>query len=50
MTEFQDFIETKNNVTEQTKKNYRTQYKSIVSILGKHILEANEQEIINAVS
>ena len=49
MTEFQDFIETKNNVTEQTKKNYRTQYKSIVSILGKPILEATEQEIINAV-
>lgn len=49
MTEFQDFIETKNNVTEQTKKNYRTQYKSIVSILGKSILEATEQEIINAI-
>jgi hypothetical protein len=49
MTEFQDFIESKNNVTEQTKKNYRTQYKSIVSILGKPILEASEQEIINAI-
>jgi len=47
--EFNEFILSKTNVTEQTKKNYRTQYKSIVSILGKPILNANESEIINAV-
>ena len=50
MTEIEDFILSKSNVTEQTKKNYRTQYKSIVSILGKPILNADESEIINAVS
>ena len=49
MTEIDNFILSKTNVTEQTKKNYRTQYKSIVSILGKPILTANENEIINAV-
>lgn len=49
MTEIDNFILSKTNVTEQTKKNYRNQYKSIVSILGKPILNANESEIINAV-
>ena len=49
MTEIDNFILSKTNVTEQTKRNYRTQYKSIVSILGKPILDANESEIINAV-
>lgn len=49
MTEIDNFILSKTNVTEQTKKNYRTQYKSIVSILGKPILDANESEIITAV-
>jgi hypothetical protein len=49
MTEFQEFIESKNNVTEQTKKNYRNQYKSIINILGKPILVSSEEEIINAV-
>ena len=49
MTEFQEFIESKNNVTEQTKKNYRNQYKSIINILGKSILVSSEEEIINAV-
>jgi ribosomal protein S24E len=49
MTEIDNFILSKTNVTEQTKRNYRTQYKSIVSILGKPILSASEEEIINAV-
>ena len=49
MTEIDNFILSKTNVTEQTKRNYRNQYKSIVSILGKSILNANESEIINAV-
>ena len=47
--EFQDLIETKNNLTQQTKKNYKNQYKSIVNVLGKPILEASDDEIINAI-
>jgi hypothetical protein len=49
MTEIDNFIESKNNVTEQTKKNYRNQYKSIVSILGKTILKSSDDEIIYAI-
>jgi ribosomal protein S24E len=49
MTEIDNFILSKTNVTDQTKRNYRNQYKSIVSILGKPILNASESEIINAV-
>ena len=49
MTEIDNFILSKTNVTEQTKKNYRNQYKSIVNILGKPILKSSESEIINAI-
>jgi hypothetical protein len=49
MTEIDNFILSKTNVTEQTKRNYRNQYKSIVSILGKPILSSSETEIISAV-
>jgi hypothetical protein len=47
--EFEEFIQSKNNISNQTKLNYRNQYKSIVSILGKPILKASEEEIINAI-
>ena len=47
--EFDEFIQSKNNITNQTKKNYRNQYKSIVNVLGKQILESSDEEIINAI-
>lgn len=49
MTELDEFILSKTNVSEQTKKNYKSQYKSIVNILGKTILGSDEEEIIEAV-
>jgi len=49
MTELEEFILTKSQNTEQTKKNYRTQYKSIRALLDKDINSSTQQEILDAV-
>jgi hypothetical protein len=49
MTEIEEFILTKSQNTEQTKKNYRTQYKSIRALLDNDINKSSENEILQAV-
>jgi hypothetical protein len=49
MTEIEDFILTKSQNTEQTKKNYRTHYKSIRALLKEDITKSSEKEILEAV-
>ena len=49
MTEIEEFILTKSHNTEQTKKNYRTQYKSIRALLDDDINKSSENEILVAV-
>ena len=49
MTEIEEFILTKSQNTEQTKKNYRTQYKSIRALLDNDINKSSEKEILEAV-
>jgi hypothetical protein len=49
MTELEEFILTKSQNTEQTKKNYRTQYKSIRALLDNDITKSSEKSILDAV-
>jgi hypothetical protein len=49
MTELQKFIETKFAVSEQTKKNYNYQYKSIRQLLEDDIINSTEEQILEAV-
>jgi len=50
MTELEEFILTKSTNTEQTKKNYRTQYKSIKALLTNDFNKSSQEEILNAIS
>lgn len=49
MTELEEFVLTKSQNTEQTKRNYRTQYKSIRELLNNDINKSSENEILDAV-
>jgi len=49
MTELEEFVLTKSQNTEQTKRNYRTQYKSIRELLNNDINKSSENEILVAV-
>lgn len=49
MTEIEEFVLTKSQNTEQTKRNYRTQYKSIRELLNNDINKSSENEILVAV-
>lgn len=50
MSEITEYISNKKQLTEQTKKNYTNQHKTIVKKLGKNINDSTEQEILDAFS